>query len=325
MIAFEKCLRLYRFYEALALYDLYYDRVDAAVERDVPSVMAQDRPLTWVPLVFHCTNLKSLQGILEDGFIHPGSDKTYVSFTELPVAELTRMRILGPRTREIAIGFPRALLETRGLFQPAYLMHLPEEIRKQFEGLPPGYVESGDDLGALHEVRINGKISLDDAVWILSSIRNETTGKLDHPILEQCKSRGIALSFWHSTHQEGMLQEPVYRKETRNAGGDIESVNCSGAHYFLKDLVSVGIDSSLVDTIRQEAKIPSGNFQECEVSLPVGKNFNLNFPSFASAKSYPNGWTGPYSNIEMAGYFHRLIQTHYSERVGEVHPRVKVC
>lgn len=215
MISLEQCLRLFRFYEALALYELYYRKLDESMARNSVPALAEDRPITWVPLVFHGTTLKGLAGILKEGQIHP-SKNGCVSLTELPIADLSRLRSLNSRVSEIAIGFPRVVLEGKGLFQPAYLKHASKAVKDIFSDLPIGYVELDQDLGALHEVRVPDSIPLADAVWILSSVRDEQTEELNDPVLIQCGNQGIALSYWHPTHQEEMVQEPTFRNETRS-------------------------------------------------------------------------------------------------------------
>ncbi len=60
---FEKLLRLYRFYEALALYDAYYQR--AADLNDEYALLGDALDIAWVPLVFHCTYFKNLEALSE--------------------------------------------------------------------------------------------------------------------------------------------------------------------------------------------------------------------------------------------------------------------
>ena len=131
-----------------------------------------------MPLVFHGTNLKALTRILGDGQIRPSKCSQCVSLTELPITELSRLRSLGSRVSEVAIGFPRVVLEAKGLFQPAYLKHTSDIVKEAFRNLPKGYVEIDQDLGALHEVRVPGSIPLDDAVWILCSVATRRAKRL---------------------------------------------------------------------------------------------------------------------------------------------------
>lgn len=297
-ITFESLLRRYRFYEALALYDAYYERMANLGEKGAH--LGDALPIAWVPLVFHCTYFENLEGILKDGEIRPGKGKSYVSLTELGITELTRFRSLRPRPFEIAIGFPRSLLERKGLFQPAYLKHASPEVKSKFENLPPGYVELKDDLGALHEVRVPGAIPIADAVWVLSSRRNEETKALDIPELAPLKELGLAVSFWHPSHQEEMIREPVFRKVTRNADGQPESIESHGKHYLPE----------------MKAHI------ENQISPPTGKPFALRFPKELRPDTLKDGWDGPFSKYEMAAFCYEELTEHFPERVSEILPRI---
>ena len=314
MITFKKCLRLFRFYEALALYELYYRKLDDSLGRQSEPVFIEDRPITWVPLVFHGTNLKALTRILGDGQIRPSKCSQCVSLTELPITELSRLRSLGSRVSEVAIGFPRVVLEAKGLFQPAYLKHTSDIVKEAFRNLPKGYVEIDQDLGALHEVRVPGSIPLDDAVWILCSVRDEESKKVNDPVLLQCQERGIALSYWHPTHQQEMVQEPTFRKEYRDENGHLFSFESCGESYLPPSLkhefvAVVGADSREIERM---------------VILPDGNPFNLRFPSTAHmAKKTSVGWAGPYTKIDMAQFFINEIRNQFPAKATEIKTRVQ--
>lgn len=67
---FEDYVRLYRLYEAAAIYDLYYEQLSDAVpvgKKPFPEC----RPLTRVPIVFHCSTLEKLAIILAEEVIRP--------------------------------------------------------------------------------------------------------------------------------------------------------------------------------------------------------------------------------------------------------------
>jgi hypothetical protein len=314
MISFEQCRRLFRFYEASALYELYYRKLDDSLGRNSTPALEEDRPLTWVPLVFHCTTLKALAGILCDGKIHLGEDKTYVSLTELPIVDLSRLRSLGGRVSEVAIGFPRVVLEAKGLFQPAYLIHASNAVKDAFRNLPSVYVELDDDLGALHEVRMPGSIPLDDAVYILSSVRDEQTEEFNHPVLRACMDRGFAISFWHPDDQREMIQEPTFRKETRVQNGCLISFDSRGEYYLPQSAK------------REFAAFKPKRTQEIEkrVILPVGKSFNLRFPSTAHlAKTSSDGWIGPFTKIDMAEYFINELRNQFPDEATKLQTRVQ--
>jgi hypothetical protein len=297
-MTFEKLLQKYRLYEALALYDAYYER--AADLNNKYNALGDALDMAWVPLVFHCTNFQNLDGILSDGVIQPGKDRSYVALTELTVIELTRFRALRTKPFEIAIGFPRALLESKGLFQPAYLKHATQEVKDKFSTVPPGYVELNDDLGALHEVRVPGPLSIDDAVWALCSRRNEETKQLDLPELQPLRERGLAVSFWHPSHQEEMIREPVFRKLTRDAQGQIESWQSVGKHYL------PGMK----------------NHVEKQIRPPAGNPFTLRFPKELRSDTLNDGWEGPFSKYEMAAFCFEELKKTFPDRINEVQPRI---
>ena len=61
----------------MALYELYYSPLiegyAPARDRLEETGRHADRPLTWVPLVFHCTEMKNIPGIFHDGVVAPGN------------------------------------------------------------------------------------------------------------------------------------------------------------------------------------------------------------------------------------------------------------
>ncbi|ODA34954.1 hypothetical protein [Planctopirus hydrillae] len=297
-MTFEKLLRMYRFEEALALYDAYYERMADLGEKRAH--LGDALPIAWVPLIFHCTYFDNLKGILNDGKLRPSEEKSYVALTELPVTELTRFRSLRPKPFEIAIGFPRALLESKGLYQPAYLKHATQEVKDKFKDAPSGYVELSDDLGALHEVRIPGPLPIDDAVWVLSAKRNEDTRKLDLPELKPLRDLGVAVSYWHPSHQQGMIREPVFRRVKRNEEGHLVSLESVGKHYLPE----------------------MDNYVEREINPPAGKSFNLRFPKELRPDTLADGWEGPFSKYEMAAFCYEELKKKFPGRIGEVQPRI---
>lgn len=299
-MTFEKLLRLYRLEEALVLYDAYYERIADLSKSHAH--LGDALPIAWVPLVFHCTYFKKLERILKDGELRPREGKSFVALTELPVTELTRFRSLRREPFEIAIGFPRSLLERKGLFQPAYLKHAAQEVKEWFKKAPPGYIELNEDLGALHEVRIPGSLPIDDAVWILSSKRNEETKELDLPELEALRGSGVAVSYWHPSHQEGMIGEPVFRKVTRDAQGQLESLETVGKHYL----------SAKANRVEKQIRPPDGN------------PFTLQFPKELRSDTLTNGWEGPFSKYEMALFCFEELKRKFPDRISEVQPRIEM-
>lgn len=298
-VTFELLVRYYRRYEAFALYEAYYERM--ANLGSEYAHLGDSLPIAWVPLVFHCTHFKSLKRILRDGFIRPRHGKSYVSLTELSMTELTRFRSLRPDPFEVALGIPRSVLESRGLFQPAYLKHVDPAVKERFKDLPLGYVELEDDLGALHEVRFPSPIPVDDVVWMLSSRRNEETKALDLPELIQVKKLGISVSFWHPSHQQGIINEPAFRKVTKE-GDKIKFIECCGKHYL--------------HSVRKSHK--------AKIVPPAGRSFEIEFPLEIRPDTLTDEWEGPFSKYEMAVFFYKEIEKNFPERVNEVRPRIKV-
>jgi len=299
-ITFEELHRKFLFYEALALYDAYYER--AAELNEKYTNLGDTLDIAWVPFVFHCTYFSNLEGILHDGEIRPSEGKSYVSLTELSVVELTRFRTLRTKPFEVAIGFPRSVLEPLGLFQPAYLKHASQEVKDTFKDTPPGYVELDNDLGALHEVRMPGSIPVGHAVWILSSRRNEETGSLDLSELETLRGCGVAVSFWSASHQEGMIREPVFRKVTRDSQGHLDSFKSSGKHY-------------LPDMERHV---------ERQIRPPAGNPFKLRFPKELRLDTLKEGWEGPFSKYEMAAFCFEELKKSFPDRMDEVKSRIEM-
>jgi hypothetical protein len=299
-MTFEELLRRYRCHEALALYDAYYERM--ANLKGSNESLGDDLPIAWVPIIFHCTYFDSFKKILEDGFISPGRGKECVSFTDLSVVELTRFRTLRKKPFEVAIGFPRASLEVKGLFQPAYLKHASDAVKERFKDLPSGYVELDDDLGALHEVRVPGNVSINDAVWVLTSDRYKETKIPGIPGVDSNKMRGLSVSFWHPSHQAGMIREPVFRMVTWDKEGKLTSLKTCGKHYMTK----------------------SKDFVEKMVNPPAGNSFKLRFPKELRNDTLKDGWEGPFSKFEMAEFCYKELKKQFPDRVAEIRPRINL-
>jgi hypothetical protein len=128
-------IREYYFAEALALYERFYlplvsTYAPARMELADPGRQA-DRPPTWVPLVFHCTTVDHMAKIFESACLKP-SERGTVSFTEIPIGELDRMKYRHHGKDQVAIGFPRKYIESLGLTPVWYLKHNPE-IRQLLE------------------------------------------------------------------------------------------------------------------------------------------------------------------------------------------------
>jgi hypothetical protein len=69
--------------------------------------------------------------IFESACLKP-SERGTVSFTEIPIGELDRMKYRHHGKDQVAIGFPRKYIESLGLTPVWYLKHNPE-IRQLLE------------------------------------------------------------------------------------------------------------------------------------------------------------------------------------------------
>jgi hypothetical protein len=66
-------VRSYYFAEAMTFYELYYDPLVSTYEQARTRLQdpgrQEDRPPTWVPMVFHCTTLELAPQIFESGYL----------------------------------------------------------------------------------------------------------------------------------------------------------------------------------------------------------------------------------------------------------------
>jgi hypothetical protein len=117
-------IRNFYFAEALAVYERFYRPLIStyapARKELADRGRHDDRPPTWVPLVFHCTTEDHLKQIFAEGILKPGSGGT-VSFTEIPIGELDRMKYRHHDAEQVAIGFPRRYIQSLGLTPVWYL------------------------------------------------------------------------------------------------------------------------------------------------------------------------------------------------------------
>lgn len=311
-------IREYYFSEAMALYKLYYDPLINFYEKAAKSENRKsDRDLTWVPLVFHCTDFEGFKGIVEEGFIgnkkQDSNKEPYVSFTELPIIELDRMKIRKRNREQIAIGFPRRVLENYNFSSVLYLNHnkpLKEILRMLLEDpdildclnkkcqkdvkkeLKP-FVELEDDLGALGEIRIKEPMPIQEAVWLLTTKREEKNKKqkLIIPDIESFEQKygSIAKSYWHRSHQEGILGEYQFvhiPKETE----PLTKFETKGEHYWKQHVFEQGVYN---------------------LNLPVGKTKESAQVKFTLAnKNNSEFFEGPYNFIDIAKIIYDLLVKH---------------
>lgn len=244
-------IRNFYFAEALAVYELYYKPL---VETYSPGQKAladagrqEDRPPTWVPLVFHCTPLERLENIIAAGELKPNG-RGFVSFTELPIGELDRMLFRKPGKEQAALGFPRRYVQSLGLAPVWYLKHNPElrEAVHFFKSADPEryakvapFIDEQDDVSSFQEVRVARPVDIGEAVWILTTRRKSEDGKPAVPGLPGFESKygRISKSYWHRTHQLGILGEWQHTAVKKDKTGQPVDFEFLGEHYWLDEVM----------------------------------------------------------------------------------------
>jgi hypothetical protein len=244
-------VRNFYFAEALAVYELYYKPL---VETYAPAQTAladpgrqEDRPPTWVPLVFHCTALDRLEEIIAAGELNP-NERGFVSFTELPIGELDRMLFRKPGKEQAALGFPRRYVQSLGLSPVWYLKHNPElrEAVHLYKTADPEryakvapFIDERDDVSSFQEVRVARPVDIGEAVWILTTRRKSEDGKPAVPGLSGFESKygRISKSYWHRTHQLGILGEWQYTAVKKDETGQLTGFGFLGEHYWLDEVM----------------------------------------------------------------------------------------
>jgi hypothetical protein len=286
--------RQYYLSEALAIYDAYYRPLvrtyPPAVHLEQSDCRSDDRPLATVPLVFHCTTQDKFRDIVETGSINPGKNNS-VSFTEIPIGELDRMRIrFSDEELQVAIAFPRRYIENLAVAPVLYLKHHPSlqeklrQIIKQEPSIEP-FIELSDDVSAFQELRTMEKVDIQNAVWLLTTTRDkDKTLKLNG--LEEYRNKygGIPISYWHRTHQIGILGEMRYLTIHNNKSGKLEKFECKGEFYADRDPFSFS------------------------VTLPEGRTHEINLRSVQKSKSSINT-EGPMYDIDIAYLILSIIKS----------------
>ncbi len=69
--------------------------------------LTEDRPSTWVPLVFHGTTFKALDGNVLESSVRSAKGKAYVSLTELSINDLH----IVVRTEKIYRAYSKFVIE----------------------------------------------------------------------------------------------------------------------------------------------------------------------------------------------------------------------
>lgn len=284
--------RHYYFCEVMAYYEAYYRPISDHLPEYSPSGLpgrGEDRPLAWVPIVFHCTKLDTFTQIVNEGWIKP-NNKSAVSLTEIPIGELDRMKSRGKECEQIAIGFPRSYIQSINMAPVLYTKHHPalkkllEENRKVLEELAP-FLALDDDVSAFQEIRTLEKLDISKAVWLLTTKRSQSDDPEVPALAEYRRKWGrIPTSFWHRSHQFELLGEWQYLKESRDNGNKLTDVEMLGEHYWQKL------------SYEETKKV---------IQMPAGKNFEL---QFKTRKADARLFDGPYNFFDLAGKFKILLQ-----------------
>lgn len=238
-------IRGFYFAEAMAVYERYYQPLVTtyrpALRELADPGRHEDRPPTWVPLVFHCTPEDDIEQIFKDGTLRPGKNGT-VSFTEIPIGELDRMKYRYHGKQQVAIGFPRRYIESPGLTPVWYLKHNPEisNVLGKWEVRDPGafarlkpFIDKDEDVAPFQEIRTTVSVNMEEAVWLLTTNRY-SEDDLVIPGVDRFRTKygKISQSFWHRSHQMGILSEWQFAKITKDQQGVPVGFQFRGEYYW---------------------------------------------------------------------------------------------
>ena len=193
--------------------------------------------------MFHCTTEECIAEIFEKGKLEPRGRDT-VSFTEVPIGELDRMKYRHHESHQVAIGFPRRYIESLGLTPVWYLKHNPR-LRQVLSELKvqnseryaemSTFIDETDDVSPFQEIRTRGPVAIADAVWILTTNRTgDSTRPLVVPGIEkfQAEHGWIPRSYWQRSHQLDILSEWQFTTLKKNEAGVLEDFRLIGEHYW---------------------------------------------------------------------------------------------
>lgn len=289
-------IRSFYFAEAMAVYERYYqplvETYGPAREELTDPGRHEDRPPTWVPLVFHCTTQEKIGHIFQEGALRPGKNGT-VAFTEIPLGELDRMKYRHHAEQQVAIGFPRQYIQSLGLTPAWYLKHNPEivTVLRKWEASDPGafgkvkpFIDEDEDVAPFQEIRTTEPVDIGEAVWVLTTI---VDGE-DRPAVPdmhkfKAKHGGISESFWHRSDQMEMLAEWQFTKLTKDAQGMPVAFQFLGEYYWRQEVTQK---------------------RELRVTLPAHRR-EIIFEVSELAKH--NGFTGPWRFIDVARSIARVL------------------
>lgn len=183
-----------------------------------------------------------IEQILVVGKLRPNNHGV-VSFTEIPIGELDRMKYRHGAAEQVAIGFPRRYIQSLGLTPVWYLKHNPG-IKKVFaelkardkqgyEELSP-FIDEKGDVSSFQEVRTKGSVNVEEAVWILTTKRGDDSPPLKIPGIEEFQREHgrISKSYWHRSHQLEILSEWQFTATTENDQRQLEDFQVIGEHYW---------------------------------------------------------------------------------------------
>jgi hypothetical protein len=291
-------IREYYFAEALALYERFYLPLVspyAPARTELADVGRQaDRPPTWEPLVFHCTTVDHMGKIFDEECLKP-SERGAVSFTEIPIGELDRMKYRHHEKEQVAIGFPRKYIESLGLTPVWYLKHNPEirhvlgmmkEQNPAWYDKISAFIDNNDDVSPFQEIRTTSHVDMAEAVWILTTKRSGTPSVPEVPQLERFESKNghIPKSYWHRSHQMGVLSEWQFVQVEKAAHDGVPtSFRSIGEHYWSQQVTKE---------------------KELKVTFPVHhKDIIFEMMDKEQRKAYE----GPFRFIDVAQYVAKIL------------------
>ncbi len=296
MDLFEQELRRYYYFcEAMAFYEAYYSPAAEYITNSAPKQMKdalalegreQDHPLTWVPIVFHCTTFNSFATIVRDGIV-----KQPVHLTEMPIGELDRMKIRTSEADQIAIGFPRRYVQTRNAASVLHTKHNPEltqflRDRPDIRGLLSPFLALDDDVSAFQELRTSQPLEIAEAVWLLTTKRDDQKRPIIPSRNEFTERWGkIPSSFWHRTHQMEVLGEWQYLRVSRQ-NGKPTSFEVIGEHYWKQQ------------SFKEEEQL---------IQMPRGKDWLLRFKSRTESSCDSEG---PFTFFDVSKRMRSLLRDH---------------
>ncbi len=142
---------------------------------------------------------------------------------------MDRMKYRHHKKDQVARGFPRKYIESLGLTPVWYLKHNPEirqalglmkERDPAWDDKMSPFIDNDDDVSPFQEIRTTSHVSMAEAIWILTTKRTGTPPVPEVPHLEQFESKNgrIARSYWHRSHQMGILSEWQFVQVERATG-----------------------------------------------------------------------------------------------------------